>query len=157
MLSSAALQNAITLLPQPQPAWILDFSDPLSVNSVVGTGTINQNASAGSIDFLRLGFTQAGHKNFERALTSTLSAKCWSVTRASVTQSNFAHSSTSSVGALGGGIGAIERQRAQRTEQADRSIGEAFSDLDNLMNRAGEMVRLSRDLAEKLKQIKVGR
>lgn len=53
------------------------------------------------------------------------------------------------------GIGAIEKQQAARIVRTDKSLEEAFEDLNKLMSRAREMVALSRTLANKSRASKV--
>ncbi len=54
----------------------------------------------------------------------------------------------------GVGIAGIERAMAAQAISTDRSIAGAFADLSKLMERAGEMVNLSKQLAQRMRTTK---
>uniref|UniRef100_A0A5K3EHF2 Vacuolar protein-sorting-associated protein 36 n=1 Tax=Mesocestoides corti TaxID=53468 RepID=A0A5K3EHF2_MESCO len=131
LLSPAQLLSAFKAMPY-RPAW--------SAAWVVDRGDTRVAMSAG-LDFVRFGFTQAGHNQFFVALNETLEAKMWMV-------------APKSVGSVG--VAGIERSMVAQTVSADRSIAGAFADLSKLMERAGEMVTLSKQLSQRMRNTKAG-
>ncbi|CAH8603777.1 Vacuolar protein-sorting-associated protein 36, variant 2 [Schistosoma haematobium] len=149
LLTVAALQNLLASLPNP-PQWIEHWCEG-GGGSGSGIDSITFSATAvvsySKEDYVKLGFPMAGHHEFLQSLNEVLKVKLWTLSY----HSDFKLTSKS----FGtGGIGAIQRQQAARAVETDRNITEAFDDLNQLMNNASEMVKLSRLLAKKVRDTK---
>ncbi|THD23719.1 Vacuolar protein-sorting-associated protein 36 [Fasciola hepatica] len=156
LLTPAALYNALASLPNPLPwtdRWLANGNRKTVAAAAENDQQRTSTYSAlpqSSENHVKLGFTRTGHREFERALQEVLAAKVWA---ASVIPTRPGNSSRA-YGSVG--IGAIEKQQAARIVHTDKSLEEAFDDLNNLMSRAREMVALSRALAKKSRVSKGG-
>ncbi|KAL3315065.1 Vacuolar protein-sorting-associated protein 36 [Cichlidogyrus casuarinus] len=131
----ATILNALRALSR-MPRWAENWLDP----SLSESCKLQANSD---FDLIKFGFTSGtGHREFEQALLEQLHFKAWEVQK--------------SAGFKVGGIGAIERAQAAKLAQTDKSINQAFSDLDQLMKCASEMVKLSRELSANMKKMESG-
>ncbi|CAH8574331.1 unnamed protein product [Heterobilharzia americana] len=142
LLTLAALQNALTSLPNP-PQWIEQWCESTDNMNFSATAVVSHSKE----DYIKLGFPRAGHHEFLRSLNEVLQVKLWTLS-----PNSDSKSAAKSFGT--GGIGAIQRQQAARAVETDRSIAETFEDLNRLMTNASEMVKLSRVLARKIRDCK---
>ncbi|KAK7110626.1 vacuolar protein-sorting-associated protein 36-like [Littorina saxatilis] len=106
-----------------------------------GSGPFNQSSNS----FIRLSFREAGEKGFLRRLQETLQQKKWatSVPGPSGTNPQLPRHRPGIVG--------IERSLDQRNKETDKNITAAFADLRQLMEKAKDMVNLTRTIATKIK------
>ncbi|CAH8532097.1 unnamed protein product [Schistosoma turkestanicum] len=151
LLTVAALQNVLASLPNP-PQWIENWcEDVVNSNSRHNDNNITFSTTAvvnhSKEDHVKLGFPTAGHHEFLQALNEVLQVKLWTLSYHTDLKSTTKFYGT-------GGIGAIQRQQAARAVETDRNIIETFEDLNQLMNNASEMVKLSRQLAKKIRDTK---
>lgn len=99
-----------------------------------------------SFSFIRFSFTEGGQKEFHRAISEAVQRKRWDV-RPAQTQTVGSNQKQ-----LRTGISGIEKNIQQRHMDTDRNISQAFEDLSKLMDKAKEMVAISRNISTKLKE-----
>uniref|UniRef100_A0A8C5G341 Vacuolar protein-sorting-associated protein 36 n=1 Tax=Gouania willdenowi TaxID=441366 RepID=A0A8C5G341_GOUWI len=97
--------------------------------------------------YIKLSFKEHGQIEFYRRLTEEMTRRRWEEKPVS---------QTSPVGPQAGrtravGIVGIERKIEERRKETDKNISEAFEDLSKLMEKAKEMVEVSRSIANKIK------
>uniref|UniRef100_A0A8C1FUU1 Vacuolar protein-sorting-associated protein 36 n=1 Tax=Cyprinus carpio carpio TaxID=630221 RepID=A0A8C1FUU1_CYPCA len=92
--------------------------------------------------YIELSFKEHGQIEFYRRLTEEMTQKRWENTPVSQTS----HGRTRAVGIVG-----IERKLEEKRKETDKNISEAFEDLSKLMEKAKEMVELSKSIANKIK------
>uniref|UniRef100_A0AC35TLA2 Vacuolar protein-sorting-associated protein 36 n=1 Tax=Rhabditophanes sp. KR3021 TaxID=114890 RepID=A0AC35TLA2_9BILA len=113
----------------------------------------NALASHSSYNFLRLVFKNGGEEEFYKKYTEALSRKTW--TRASSSSSSGgSHNSSLAPKNIGGraiGISGIEKKMTQDHTRTQEKISEAFEDMSKLMDQAGNMVKMSKSITEKLR------
>eukprot|EP00062_Callorhinchus_milii_P027038 gi/632989869/ref/XP_007883878.1/ PREDICTED: vacuolar protein-sorting-associated protein 36-like [Callorhinchus milii] len=97
---------------------------------------------------IKLSFKEHGQIEFYRRLTEELSQKRWEQITVSQPMQSVSGSQTR-VRAVG--IVGIERKLEEKQKETDKNISEAFEDLSKLMQKAKEMVDLSRLIATKIK------
>ncbi|OWF47056.1 vacuolar protein-sorting-associated protein 36-like [Mizuhopecten yessoensis] len=94
--------------------------------------------------FIRLSFRDAGEREFNQAFSEQLQKRLWEQSLPTATP-----------GPQGGrhraGIMGIERSLKQKQKDTDKDISKAFEDLSKLMEKAKEMVNLSKTIAAKIK------
>ncbi|VUZ55979.1 unnamed protein product [Hymenolepis diminuta] len=127
LLSPELLVNAFKAMPV-RPIW--------SAPWVVDKGD-SRVAVASGLDYIRLGFTQRGLQSFCSALESTLEGKLWMV--------------APDINSSRVGLAGIERTMLAQTVSNDRSIAGAFTDLSKLMENAKEMVAISKNLSQRIR------
>lgn len=102
--------------------------------------------------YIRLSFRELGHQEFLKYLKEEIKQKKWDV------QSQSTPTSDPSASNISGllprqrpGIVGIERSIQQKNKETNKNITQAFQDLRNLMEKAKEMVTLSKTIATKIK------
>lgn len=105
-------------------------------------------AASSSFTYVRLSFRESGEKEFFRYFKEQLENKKWEKTDTvpppqQIQQSAPRHRA---------GIIGIERAIQKKQEDTDKNISQAFEDLSNLMEKAKEMVHLSKTIANKIKE-----
>ncbi|ESN97504.1 hypothetical protein HELRODRAFT_177933 [Helobdella robusta] len=118
-------------------------SSSSSSNDVIKSGPVGSSLYS----FVRLSFTDGGHENFYERLNEAVMKKKW------LQQPQLQPPQESSIvnKASRMGIGGIERSLEMRRQERDTTISTAFEDLSNLMVKAQEMVTISKNLSNKLK------
>ncbi|KAF5904866.1 vacuolar protein-sorting-associated protein 36 [Clarias magur] len=98
--------------------------------------------------YIKLSFKEHGQIEFYRRLTEEMTQRRWENTPASqpITPTALKTGKTRAVGIVG-----IERKLEEKRKETDKNISEAFEDLSKLMEKAKEMVELSRSIANKIK------
>ncbi|KAM4699787.1 vacuolar protein-sorting-associated protein 36 [Discoglossus pictus] len=99
--------------------------------------------------YVKMSFREHGQIEFHRRLTEELTQKRWE-------RSSSLPSIQLNKGSQGGrikavGIVGIERKLEEKRKETDKNISEAFEDLSKLMDKAKEMVELSKSIANKIK------
>ncbi|GFN75050.1 vacuolar protein-sorting-associated protein 36 [Plakobranchus ocellatus] len=106
--------------------------------------------------FIRLSFRELGQQEFYRSFKEEVKKKRWE-SQAPQGGSNSAPApSTSNAQGLlprqRPGIVGIERSLQAKNKETNKNISQAFHDLRNLMEKAKEMVNLSKTIATKIKE-----
>ncbi|KAM9455980.1 vacuolar protein-sorting-associated protein 36 [Clarias gariepinus] len=98
--------------------------------------------------YIKLSFKEHGQIEFYRRLTEEMTQRRWENTPVSqpITPTALKAGKTRAVGIVG-----IERKLEEKRKETDKNISEAFEDLSKLMEKAKEMVELSRSIANKIK------
>ncbi|MCI4388318.1 hypothetical protein PGIGA_G00084380, partial [Pangasianodon gigas] len=98
--------------------------------------------------YIKLSFKEHGQIEFYRRLTEEMTQRRWENTPVSqpITPAGLKAGKTRAVGIVG-----IERKLEEKRKETDKNISEAFEDLSKLMEKAKEMVELSRSIANKIK------
>uniref|UniRef100_A0A8C1GEK5 Vacuolar protein-sorting-associated protein 36 n=1 Tax=Cyprinus carpio TaxID=7962 RepID=A0A8C1GEK5_CYPCA len=97
--------------------------------------------------FIELSFKEHGQIEFYRRLTEEMTQKRWENTPVSQPIPTGPKAErTRAVGIVG-----IERKLEEKRKETDKNISEAFEDLSKLMEKAKEMVELSKSIANKIK------
>ncbi|XP_069131162.1 vacuolar protein-sorting-associated protein 36-like [Argopecten irradians] len=94
--------------------------------------------------FIRLSFREAGEREFNQAFSEQLEKRLWE-------QSIPTAVPGAQTGRHRAGIMGIERSLKQKQKDTDKDISKAFEDLSKLMDKAKEMVNLSKTIATKIK------
>ncbi|XP_033100053.1 vacuolar protein-sorting-associated protein 36-like [Anneissia japonica] len=93
---------------------------------------------------IRFGFKEAGETEFFRCLSEELRRKRWE------------HAQPATVAVkpkeIRAGIVGIERRIEEKRKETDSTISKAFEDLNKLMDKAKEMVNLSKTISNKIKE-----
>ncbi|XP_028655083.1 vacuolar protein-sorting-associated protein 36 [Erpetoichthys calabaricus] len=100
-------------------------------------------------NYIKLSFREHGQIEFYRRLTETMTQRRWERVPASqlIQPTNTSQAGrTRAVGIVG-----IERKLEEKRKETDKNISEAFEDLSKLMEKAKEMVELSKSIANKIK------
>ncbi|KAI9497957.1 EAP30/Vps36 family-domain-containing protein [Zychaea mexicana] len=124
----------LATVPLPSPT----VSTPSSISESVATVQLEDNAH------VRLAFRHGGQSGFLGKLKSALEAKAWDkpiespVERTSISKSR------------GAGISAIQDRIEKNTAEASETMTDAFQDLDRLMGKATEMVKLAESISQKM-------
>ncbi|ELU13615.1 hypothetical protein CAPTEDRAFT_176734 [Capitella teleta] len=95
--------------------------------------------------FIKLSFQDGGKTEFYYALKDTLARRGWDLPAANKSPQKPPQKSIRT------GIGGIEERLQQKHKDTDKDITQAFQDLSKLMNKAEEMVKLSKNLTQKIK------
>ncbi|KAL4229714.1 Vacuolar protein-sorting-associated protein 36 [Mactra antiquata] len=101
-------------------------------------------ASFSKYDFIRLSFRDSGESEFYRYFKQALQDKKWE-------DKVLPPSRPAQGGRHRPGIVGIERSIQQKQKQTDSSINQSFQDLKQLMDKAQEMVTLSKTIVSKIK------
>uniref|UniRef100_A0A803T9L2 Vacuolar protein-sorting-associated protein 36 n=1 Tax=Anolis carolinensis TaxID=28377 RepID=A0A803T9L2_ANOCA len=99
--------------------------------------------------YIKLSFKEHGQIEFYRRLSEEMTQRRWESMPVSQTIEVNRSSQTGRIRAAG--IVGIERKLEERRKEMDKNISEAFEDLSKLMDKAKEMVELSRSIANKIK------
>ncbi|CAL1540145.1 unnamed protein product [Lymnaea stagnalis] len=102
--------------------------------------------------YIRLSFRELGHQEFLKYLKEEIKQKKWEVQ--SQSPPALGASASNTTGLLPRqrpGIVGIERSIQQKNKETNKNISQAFLDLRNLMEKAKEMVALSKTIATKIK------
>ncbi|MGH0164911.1 UNVERIFIED_CONTAM: hypothetical protein FKN15_050604 [Acipenser sinensis] len=99
--------------------------------------------------YIKLSFKEHGQIEFSRRLSEEMTQRRWEhmpVSQPINTSTTSQAGRTRAVGIVG-----IERKLEEKRKEMDKNISEAFEDLSKLMEKAKEMVELSRSIASKIK------
>ncbi|KAK3522179.1 hypothetical protein QTP70_026995 [Hemibagrus guttatus] len=98
--------------------------------------------------YIKLSFKEHGQIEFYRRLTEEMTQRRWEnmPVSQSITPAGLKAGRIRAVGIVG-----IERKLEEKRKETDKNISEAFEDLSKLMEKAKEMVELSRSIANKIK------
>uniref|UniRef100_A0AAR2J336 Vacuolar protein-sorting-associated protein 36 n=1 Tax=Pygocentrus nattereri TaxID=42514 RepID=A0AAR2J336_PYGNA len=99
--------------------------------------------------YIKLSFKEHGQIEFYRRLMEEMTQKRWENTPVSQPISTTAGLKAGRTRAVG--IVGIERKLEEKRKETDKNISEAFEDLSKLMEKAKEMVELSKSIASKIK------
>ncbi|KAG8585047.1 hypothetical protein GDO81_004874 [Engystomops pustulosus] len=97
--------------------------------------------------YVKLSFREHGQIEFNRRLSEELTQKRWTRMPPPIQMSKGPQAGRiKAVGIVG-----IERKLEEKRKETDKNISEAFEDLSKLMEKAKEMVELSKSIANKIK------
>ncbi|CAH2224980.1 vacuolar -sorting-associated 36 [Pelobates cultripes] len=99
--------------------------------------------------YVKMSFREHGQIEFHRRLTEELTQRRWERLSASPLIQPSKGSQGGRIKAVG--IVGIERKLEEKRKETDKNISEAFEDLSKLMEKAKEMVELSKSIANKIK------
>ncbi|KAL4714403.1 hypothetical protein ACJJTC_017698 [Scirpophaga incertulas] len=110
--------------------------------------------------FIKLSFRDGIDTQFYRLLHDTVLERAWGTTILVIPLSNEATATSQTTrptatplnSNLRFGIGGIERSIEEKHRATDESINAAFQDLTNLMEKAKDMVTLSKNIANKIRE-----
>lgn len=122
---------------------------------ILRLGPLLPDKAPGPMDHSVASFVKISGKNgvepgFTQALHETVNAKIWAVTEGE--SSGEASPAEPSKRVLRTGIMGIERNLVQKHKQTDENINLAFKDLGKLMERAKEMVAVSKVVSNKIRE-----
>lgn len=100
-------------------------------------------------NYVRFSFTGGGEKDFFRCLTEELGRRRWEV---KVIPAPAAAAAGLAKQQYRTGISGIERNLQQKNQALDKNISQAFEDLSKLMEKAKEMVAISKSISSKIKE-----
>ncbi|XP_028397949.1 vacuolar protein-sorting-associated protein 36-like [Dendronephthya gigantea] len=103
--------------------------------------------NSSSFTYIKLSFRSGGHIEFHKLLKQQLQKKAW-------IQRKPKENAPSKVHRRGPGIVGIERNLEEKSRATDKTISQAFKDLDGLMEKAKEMVALADKFASKIEEKK---
>uniref|UniRef100_A0AC35TIA4 Vacuolar protein-sorting-associated protein 36 n=1 Tax=Rhabditophanes sp. KR3021 TaxID=114890 RepID=A0AC35TIA4_9BILA len=113
-------------------------------------GQTNGPVSHSSYNLLRLVFKNGGEEEFYKKYTEALSRKTWA--RASSSSSSAGSRSSSTTTNIGPrGIIGIEKKMTEEHNRTHEKISQAFEDMSKLMDQAGNMVKMSKSITDKLR------
>uniref|UniRef100_A0A670Y812 Vacuolar protein-sorting-associated protein 36 n=1 Tax=Pseudonaja textilis TaxID=8673 RepID=A0A670Y812_PSETE len=126
-----------------------------SAKIVVHLHSVGSNKDPGPFQtskysYIKLSFKEHGQIEFFRRLTEEMSQRRWENMPASQTIDVDKASQSGRIRAAG--IVGIERKLEERRKEMDKNISEAFEDLSKLMEKAKEMVELSKSIASKIRE-----
>ncbi|CAH1257735.1 VPS36 [Branchiostoma lanceolatum] len=124
-------------------AKIVVHLNPAPPNRPPGPVASSQNS------YIRLSFKDAGETEFHRRFTEELARRSWEMTQTQPAQQQQT-AQAGPTGARRAGIVGIERKLEQKRKETDQTISVAFEDLSNLMEKAKDMVGLSKTIAQKI-------
>ncbi|XP_040196277.1 vacuolar protein-sorting-associated protein 36 [Rana temporaria] len=99
--------------------------------------------------YVKLSFREHGQIEFNRRLSEELTQRRWERTSPSPSIQMNKGPQAGRIKAVG--IVGIERKLEEKRKETDKNISEAFVDLSKLMEKAKEMVELSKSIANKIK------
>nr|XP_032835620.1 vacuolar protein-sorting-associated protein 36 isoform X3 [Petromyzon marinus] len=102
-------------------------------------------------DAVRASFRQHGHAQFLRRLQEALAQKLWQKLPDMETRGQQQQQQPRGVRARGAGIVSIERKLEEKRKETEKHISEAFEDLGKLMEKARDMVELSKSIANRMR------
>ncbi|XP_050806232.1 vacuolar protein-sorting-associated protein 36 isoform X2 [Gopherus flavomarginatus] len=100
--------------------------------------------------YIKLSFKEHGQIEFYRRLSEEMTQRRWENMPVSQTIQINRGSQAGRIRAVG--IVGIERKLEEKRKETDKNISEAFEDLSKLMEKAKEMVELSKSIANKIKE-----
>ncbi|CAO3653674.1 unnamed protein product [Mucor fragilis] len=116
---------------------------PTATTSSSSSSSTNNNSLSSSSKQIRLSFRKGGQSSFLTKLKGALSAKQWEKISTPTIEPT-----TPTV--RGVGISAIEDRIHKTTLEANETMTDAFQDLDRLMMKATEMVKLAEAISNKV-------
>ncbi|MEE6472336.1 hypothetical protein FKM82_009579 [Ascaphus truei] len=99
--------------------------------------------------YVKLSFREHGQIEFHRRLSEELTQRRWERSSASPAIQLSKGPQAGRIKAVG--IVGIERKLEEKRKETDKNISEAFEDLSKLMDKAKEMVELSKSIAYKIR------
>ncbi|KAK6976532.1 vacuolar protein-sorting-associated protein 36 [Biomphalaria glabrata] len=102
-------------------------------------------------NFIRLSFRELGQREFLQYMKEEIQKKKWEAETAPIPSASNSGGSSNLLPRQRAGIMGIERSIQQRNKETNKNISQAFQDLRNLMEKAKEMVTLSKTIATKIK------
>uniref|UniRef100_A0A8B9PWA9 Vacuolar protein-sorting-associated protein 36 n=1 Tax=Apteryx owenii TaxID=8824 RepID=A0A8B9PWA9_APTOW len=100
--------------------------------------------------YIKLSFKEHGQIEFYRRLSEEITQRRWENMPAA--QTIEVNKSPQAGRIRAAGIVGIERKLEEKRKETDKNISEAFEDLSKLMEKAKEMVELSKSIANKIKE-----
>ncbi|XP_067147708.1 vacuolar protein-sorting-associated protein 36 isoform X2 [Apteryx mantelli] len=100
--------------------------------------------------YIKLSFKEHGQIEFYRRLSEEITQRRWENMPAAQTIEVNKNPQAGRIRAVG--IVGIERKLEEKRKETDKNISEAFEDLSKLMQKAKEMVELSKSIANKIKE-----
>uniref|UniRef100_A0A8C0B2R1 Vacuolar protein-sorting-associated protein 36 n=1 Tax=Buteo japonicus TaxID=224669 RepID=A0A8C0B2R1_9AVES len=100
--------------------------------------------------YIKLSFKEHGQIEFYRRLSEEMTQRRWENMPAGQTIQVNKDPQAGRIRAVG--IVGIERKLEEKRKETDKNISEAFEDLSKLMEKAKEMVELSKSIANKIKE-----
>ncbi|XP_053871186.1 vacuolar protein-sorting-associated protein 36 isoform X2 [Malaclemys terrapin pileata] len=100
--------------------------------------------------YIKLSFKEHGQIEFYRRLSEEMTQRRWENMPVSQTIQINRGPQAGRIRAVG--IVGIERKLEEKRKETDKNISEAFEDLNKLMEKAKEMVELSKSIANKIKE-----
>uniref|UniRef100_A0A674JAU3 Vacuolar protein-sorting-associated protein 36 n=1 Tax=Terrapene triunguis TaxID=2587831 RepID=A0A674JAU3_9SAUR len=100
--------------------------------------------------YIKLSFKEHGQIEFYRRLSEEMTQRRWENMPVSQTIQINRGPQAGRIRAVG--IVGIERKLEEKRKETDKNISEAFEDLSKLMEKAKEMVELSKSIANKIKE-----
>ncbi|NXK62325.1 VPS36 protein, partial [Sylvietta virens] len=100
--------------------------------------------------YIKLSFKEHGQIEFYRRLSEEITQRRWESMPTGQAMQVNKDSQAGRVRAVG--IVGIERKLEEKRKETDKNISEAFEDLSKLMEKAKEMVELSKSIANKIKE-----
>ncbi|XP_001655431.2 vacuolar protein-sorting-associated protein 36 [Aedes aegypti] len=124
---------------------------------ILRLGPILPDKTPGPMDYSVASFVKISGKNgvepgFVQALYETVKAKIWAVTDGESSNPSTPTAAEPSKRVLRTGIMGIERNLVEKHKQTDESISLAFKDLGKLMEKAKEMVAVSKVVSAKIRE-----
>ncbi|NWT46477.1 VPS36 protein, partial [Chroicocephalus maculipennis] len=100
--------------------------------------------------YIKLSFKEHGQIEFYRRLSEEMTQRRWETMPTGQTIQVNKDPQAGRIRAVG--IVGIERKLEEKRKETDKNISEAFEDLSKLMEKAKEMVELSKSIANKIKE-----
>uniref|UniRef100_A0A8D2M8T2 Vacuolar protein-sorting-associated protein 36 n=1 Tax=Zonotrichia albicollis TaxID=44394 RepID=A0A8D2M8T2_ZONAL len=100
--------------------------------------------------YVKLSFKEHGQIEFYRRLSEEITQRRWESLPTGQAMQVNKDSKAGRIRAVG--IVGIERKLEEKRKETDKNISEAFEDLSKLMEKAKEMVELSKSIANKIKE-----
>ncbi|KAL5011968.1 hypothetical protein ScPMuIL_010519 [Solemya velum] len=122
-------------------AKIIVYLNPSPANKPAGP------SQRSAYNYIRLSFRESGEREFYRCFMEELKEKRWEQTLAPPGVSPAGQGPRHRPGIVG-----IERSIQQKQKATDKNISKAFEDLGKLMEKAKDMVALSKTIATKIKE-----
>lgn len=124
---------------------------------ILRLGPVLSDKSPGPMDYSVASFVKISGKNgvdpgFAQALYETVSAKIWAVTEGESSSKSTTSATEPAKRVLRTGIMGIERNLVEKHKQTDENISLAFKDLGKLMEKAKEMVAVSKVVSAKIRE-----
>ncbi|XP_043927600.1 vacuolar protein-sorting-associated protein 36 isoform X2 [Protopterus annectens] len=125
-----------------------------SAKIVVHLHPVPENKESGpyqtsKFPYIKLSFREHGQIEFFRRLSEVMAMKQWE--RMAVSEPGRTNSGLQAGRVRAVGIVGIERKLEEKRKETDKNISEAFEDLSKLIEKAKEMVELSKSIANKIK------
>ncbi|CEP12224.1 hypothetical protein [Parasitella parasitica] len=116
---------------------------PATTTSSSSSSSTNNNSASSTSKQVRLSFRKGGQSTFLSNLKTALSTKQWEKVSTPITE-------PATPTKRGVGISAIEDRIQKTTLEANETMTDAFQDLDRLMMKATEMVKLAEAISSKV-------